>query len=1071
MAPPMAEYATGKKRIVETWGSLKLLLSLDGEGLAKVADRKRSDVTEDDHVATVTFVNPTKSIRKGISDTRNSGMDPSANIFPYEIPVGHITPYSFESASTPVLDKLLEQLSSSDNTAPFEDFEFPYGPTPTPTQNDVQDSAAGTVMGDETVFGNYENHFPGLETLIWNAHQNNLIQDWAAWTPSSSESRRGSSSSQSIFGPLLARIVAEENEDGEVYTGPKRPAATISLQQAHVRSRRQRVVVERVENLLSPENELCVSSLLSDDGPSRDYHSLDLTSLPTERLIQTTFCEPGGLNTFLKGAFVRNIQATLNSSSKPSIRVEDISLLITTLAWGALLDHNIEDRTRTTLIDLACDASKALCAQKDTIRKFLALVAALCLVEKTGSRIMYNLLVNSASTAAALGLHLEPIILNRCGGDEEVVEVQRTMWMLYCIEKSFALRVQTFSILGDDFLPTAIIPKCRATETTTPIPSADWLEIRSKYARICSNILQLRGSLKGNATMDSSGATLALSAALKEWYASTDTGPVISSAPDEAGVRIRRQMFNHYHEALLHLGSLSLSLDSCLSAGCEQSKTLRRESLREVITSSNTISSDSFLQDVNHTYVTKLALCLLAIDIVQGSDSGCSKEDHALLSVASGFFARKQILLPRNDLYRYLYPYQAEVLSSDASYAQQCYPDETSARCEHGNQYRTQNGQINTTWGTWTPIPSLMMPDADVTLTFLSPNWILFAEEVDDPLYSAHRHIAKLGADTGEGSGATIDAIMADEPASPLVCIAQQQYCNPNLDGGARCAPMASSLDSFRLGEALWPDEQQKRIYRWIWLLVDSSADIAASGFQGPLAADQWQQDLEYQHNVSLSNLQSMAVLFADGPSDPDVLRYRQPPRNAQERRLCRSQKVFSRAYLHFSILGLSLTLAIGSAIIVLSYVLEPVVSYFQRRRNLDPYARLEWASNETLQLQRLAHEELGVGSWRRCLEAVPTTGRGEMLAVLDVGDLEHPRLRAVGPGLEVVIAMESEEGRSLVNREDEKEDDEVAVEGIGTEDEDIIPLEIDERRVHKTNSSYRHHQLDAVGESRVSLL
>ncbi|KAK0638127.1 Terrein cluster-specific transcription factor terR [Lasiodiplodia hormozganensis] len=574
------------------------------------------------------------------------GQDVSRNA-PSQIPVGHITPYSFESASTPVLDKLLEQLSSSDNTAPFEDFEFPYGPTPTPTQNDFQDSAAGTVMGDETVFGNYENHFPGLETLIWNAHQNNLIQDWAAWTPSSSESRRGSSSSQSIFGPLLARIVAEENEDGEVYTGPKGPAATISLQQAHFRNRRQRVVVERVENLLSPENELCVSSLLSDDGPSRDYHSLDLTSLPTERLIQTTFCEPGGLNTFLKGAFVRNIQATLNSSSKPSIRVEDISLLITTLAWGALLDHNIEDRTRTTLIDLACDASKALCAQKDTIRKFLALVAALCLVEKTGSRIMYNLLVNSASTAAALGLHLEPSILNRCGGDEEVVEVQRTMWMLYCIEKSFSLRVQTFSILGDDFLPTATIPKCGATETTTPIPSADWLEIRSKYARICSNILQLRGSLKGNATMDSSGATLALSAALKEWYASTDTGPVISSAPDEAGVRIRRQMFNHYHEALLHLGSLSLSLDSCLSAGCEQSKTLRRESLREVITSSNTISSDSFLQDVNHTYVTKLALCLLAIDIVQGSDSGCSKEDHALLSVASGFFARKQILLPR----------------------------------------------------------------------------------------------------------------------------------------------------------------------------------------------------------------------------------------------------------------------------------------------------------------------------------------------------------------------------------------------------------------------------------------
>lgn len=170
-----------------------------------------------------------------LPESHADGQDVSRNA-PSQIPVGHITPYSFESASTPVLDKLLEQLSSSDNTAPFEDFEFPYGPTPTPTQNDVQgshgslstrslslsdrkrtltvgaDSAARTVMGDETVFGNYENHFPGLETLIWNAHQNNLIQDWAAWTPSSSESRRGSSSSQSIFGPLLARIVAEENE-------------------------------------------------------------------------------------------------------------------------------------------------------------------------------------------------------------------------------------------------------------------------------------------------------------------------------------------------------------------------------------------------------------------------------------------------------------------------------------------------------------------------------------------------------------------------------------------------------------------------------------------------------------------------------------------------------------------------------------------------------------------------------------------------------------------------------------------------------------------------------------------
>ncbi|OJD33818.1 fumonisin biosynthetic transcription factor [Diplodia corticola] len=515
---------------------------------------------------------------------------------PSQFPLGHSPPYSFDSASTPVLDRFLSHLSS-DNTAPFEGFEFPYGPTPTPTQNDVSDSATAIATGDETLLDNYENQFPVLDTLDWNAHQNTLIQDWMAWTPSSSDSRRGSSSSQSILGSLPTRIVAEDNED-KVYTGPNKPAATISLQQVHFRNRRQKMVVERVESLLSPESQLCISSLLSEDGPSRDHCGLDLRSLPTDRFIQTTFHEPSGLNTFIKAALVRNIQANLHSSSTPSIHIEDISLLITTLAWGALLDHNTEGRTRTMLIDLTCDASKALCAQKDTIRKFLALVAALCFVEKVGSKIMYTLLVNSASTAAALGLHLEPTILNRCGGDEEVLQVQRAMWMLYCIEKSFALRVQTFSILGDDFLPTATTPKSAATDTTASIPSPDWLEIRSKYARICSNILQLRGSLKGNATMDRSGATLALAAALKEWYTSSATAPIISTAPDGAGMRMKCQMFNHYHEALLHLGSLSLSLDKRLPAGCEQSKNLRCESLREVITSSNTISSNSVLRDV-----------------------------------------------------------------------------------------------------------------------------------------------------------------------------------------------------------------------------------------------------------------------------------------------------------------------------------------------------------------------------------------------------------------------------------------------------------------------------------------
>ncbi|KAL1631248.1 hypothetical protein SLS54_000007 [Diplodia seriata] len=289
-----------------------------------------------------------------------------------------------------------------------------------------------------------EDDFPTFETLSWDLDQNASMQDWMTI---SSTSRRGSSSSQSVFGSLLTRIVAEEDNEDNLYIGPKQPAATMLLQQTDFRNRRQKVVVEKVGRLLSPDPPLCLSSLLSHAaGPGQEHHDLDLASLPTDSLINTAFQEPAGLNTFIKASCIRSIQADLQSPSKPSIHVADISLLVSTLAWGALLNDSIEAGTKMALINLACDASKALFHQKDTIRKFLSLVATLCFVEKTGSEMTYTLLVKSASTAAALGLHLEPSTLHRCVGDDEVVQVQRAMWMLYCIEKSFALRVQTFSV-------------------------------------------------------------------------------------------------------------------------------------------------------------------------------------------------------------------------------------------------------------------------------------------------------------------------------------------------------------------------------------------------------------------------------------------------------------------------------------------------------------------------------------------------------------------------------------------------------------------------------------------------
>lgn len=54
----------------------------------------------------------------------------------------------------------------------------------------------------------------------------------------------------------------------------------------------------------------------------------------------------------------------------------------------------------------------------------------------------------------------------------------------------------------------------------------------------------------------------------------------------------------------------------------------------------------------------------------------------------------------------------------------------------------------------------------------------------------------------------------------------------------------------------------------------------------------------------------------------------------------------------------------------------------------------MEWSVNETLQQQRLAQEGSGIGTWSRGTKSVPITRPGELLAVLDLTDLTHPRLK-----------------------------------------------------------------------------
>lgn len=96
--------------------------------------------------------------------------------------------------------------------------------------------------------------------------------------------------------------------------------------------------------------------------------------------------------------------------------------------------------------------------------------------------------------------------------------------------------------------------------------------------------------------------------------------------------------------------------------------------------------------------------------------------------------------------------------------------------------------------------------------------------------------------------------------------------------------------------------------------------------------------------------------------------------------------------------------------IIAISYTLEPFVAWIQRRRDANN-ARHEWRMNETLQLQRLVHEELGLGTWDRCDGDVPVTTSQDMLGVLDMSSPTHPRLMAPPTFLEAEEQVGMKEG------------------------------------------------------------
>lgn len=158
--------------------------------------------------------------------------------------------------------------------------------------------------------------------------------------------------------------------------------------------------------------------------------------------------------------------------------------------------------------------------------------------------------------------------------------------------------------------------------------------------------------------------------------------------------------------------------------------------------------------------------------------------------------------------------------------------------------------------------------------------------------------------------------------------------------------------------------------------------------------------EVESWFATGLARLQQSVVQYATG--SPNVIEgaYISKPTEAFSQMMCDNQQVRStNNAMNFSTLGVVIILIVGGLLITTSLILDTLVGFIQRKRNMRDYQRVQWALDEKLQLQRLAYEEAGMGTWSGGTSVVPVTKFGEKFGMPPDVDRDHPRIGRKGTG------------------------------------------------------------------------
>jgi hypothetical protein len=275
-----------------------------------------------------------------------------------------------------------------------------------------------------------------------------------------------------------------------------------------------------------------------------------------------------------------------------------------------------------------------------------------------------------------------------------------------------------------------------------------------------------------------------------------------------------------------------------------------------------------------------------------------------------------------------------------------------------------------------------------------------------------------------------------------MACVQQYQFCNPSLEQNVSCTPLLGIFEAATIASTtIFSKPKERETFMWSASAISHMAggfselaytmngqallasDSLSTYGQYALPSNQWELEVEHWFKFTLADLQRAILDQATGPTVLEAGQIHSPPDTAEARTVCGNQKIRSDSYTSFNVLGLVLIFSIGGLVMLVSALLPCAIERI--RRGKKPFASLEWITNDTLQLQRLAHEAVGAGDWKGACDDYPRTQKDDLLAVLDITNRKHPVLRML------------QEADMMKEQEQEEEDVEESVE------ESLLSVEI----------------------------